>query len=301
MISQKKGVDIENEDGAKKLEDVEEVNRKPDNDASLGKIADDVMLAMANLIDLGIITVRRTDLWLEIEIKNSILFRSGSASLKQETLPVLVELARILYMFPNAVRIEGHTDNVAISTKQYPSNWELSAARASSIARLFEISRIIPERLSVVGYGSTRSVADNSTVEGRDSNRRVVIVVVANNDVARTIKRAKRKDDIPFPDEGEIKASGLVDSEAVFENPVDSSVTPESSLGAGAAGTEDELVHSDTLLYRDSVSGFIPSSRLDLGEDNIISPVISSPIRLFSPINLPRPINLQAPLSRSKE
>ena len=303
LISQKKGVDYEDSDGAKKLESVDDISHKSSNDKQLGKIADDVVLAMANLIDLGIINVRRTDLWLEIEINNSILFRSGDAKLKEEVLPVLKGLANILYAFPNAVRIEGYTDSDKIHTDKFPSNWELSSARASSIARIFEMSNMLPERLSVVGYGSTRPVSDNSTVEGRAKNRRVVIVVVANNDVAKTIKHSEKAEDSPFPDSAEMVKNGLVDPYIEAGN--NSNIGPD---GAGITDSGDRLFNTDVglndkklSLYRDAATAGVPEASVDSDSLKIINPTISGPIRLFSPIVLPKPITINNSSSDSKE
>jgi chemotaxis protein MotB len=73
--------------------------------------------------------------------------------------------------------VEGHTDNIPISTPQFPSNWELSAARAASVVRLFIDTGMDPRRLTATGYADQRPVADNATGEGRQSNRRVAITI----------------------------------------------------------------------------------------------------------------------------
>ena len=80
---------------------------------------------------------------------------------------------------PNHIRVEGYTDTVPIASTLYPSNWELSSARAASVVRLFAGKGLQPERLSVIGYGENRPVADNSTLDGRIRNRRIVVVVTA--------------------------------------------------------------------------------------------------------------------------
>jgi len=286
LISQKKGVDVENDDGAKTIDSDDDLSKKASEDKNLGKIADDVVLAMANLIELGLINVRRNDLWLEIEIKNSILFRSGSAKLKESVIPIIQELAKILYMFPNGLRIEGYTDSKKINTEKFPSNWELSASRAASLARVFEMSNILSERLSVVGYGPTRPVADNSTPEGRSQNRRVVIVVVANNDIAKTIKRNKNTQVAPFPASENIIQAGLVDD----ANETDVAVPDMPLL------SDDELS-----LYRDLGPGFVPEPSLDANGVHIINPIMASPIRLFSPIQLPQPLRKTNQAGDSKE
>ncbi|TAL99296.1 MAG: flagellar motor protein MotB, partial [Rhodanobacter sp.] len=98
---------------------------------------------------------------------------------------VLQRLATILARFPNPLRVEGFTDNVPISTAQYPSNWELSAARAASVARLFAVNGVAPDRLGIIGWGEVRPLADNATAQGRNQNRRVLVVVMHASKAAR--------------------------------------------------------------------------------------------------------------------
>lgn len=145
----------------------------------LQKMADDVERALKDYIDRRLIVVRRTDFWLEVEISTDILFSSGSANIAGPARPILSSVAQILAPFPNAIRIEGHTDNVPIATAVFPSNWELSAARAASVVHLFDGAGVDPRRMSVLGYGEYRPRFDNSLAEGRDANRRVIVVVMA--------------------------------------------------------------------------------------------------------------------------
>ncbi|HSW11906.1 MAG TPA: flagellar motor protein MotD [Solimonas sp.] len=148
---------------------------------SLQRMADAVEQAMGELIERDLVVVKRTDLWLEIEIRTDILFGSGVAGVADTALPVLTRLAEILKPFNNTLRIEGHTDNVPISTSAFPSNWELSAARAASVVHLFMRQGVDPSRMTVTGLGEYKPTADNATVEGRNQNRRVVIVVLAES------------------------------------------------------------------------------------------------------------------------
>ena len=89
----------------------------------------------------------------------------------------LKNFARILYSVPNRVIIEGHTDNVPISSPTYPSNWELSGARAGSIARLLEYFGIKSDRMEIAGYGSTRPKVANDSPELRRLNRRIDVLI----------------------------------------------------------------------------------------------------------------------------
>ncbi len=145
---------------------------------ALVQMADEVKEALQGLIDKGLVHVRQTANSLEVEIKTDILFPSGVAKVQPTALPVLNTVAGILKPFPNAIRVEGHTDNRPIATLAFPSNWELSAARAANVVELFAKAGVDPLRMQVLGLGEFRPSVKNDTVEGRNTNRRVVIVVL---------------------------------------------------------------------------------------------------------------------------
>lgn len=149
--------------------------------ADLTRIQNQVQQALQPLIDKKLVVVRRNPNWLEIEIRTDILFPSGVAQLSRPAEAVLGNLAGILAPFGNPLRIEGYTDDKPINTALYPSNWELSAARAASVARLFTESGIGPARLGIIGWGQFRPAADNATAEGRNRNRRVLVVVLSDH------------------------------------------------------------------------------------------------------------------------
>jgi chemotaxis protein MotB len=116
---------------------------------------------------------------LVISLREAGFFDSGSAVPKPETMQTLRTIANRLSATPYDLRVEGHTDNVPIHTAQFDSNWELSAARATRIARLFlGMNAIPPERISAAGYAEFHPVASNSTAQGRAENRRVDLVVL---------------------------------------------------------------------------------------------------------------------------
>ncbi|HLA75245.1 MAG TPA: flagellar motor protein MotD [Gammaproteobacteria bacterium] len=148
---------------------------------TMTKIADDIAKAMAPLVEKDLIAIRHDKRWIEVEIKASVLYSSGSARLEQPALPILGKLAEILSPFPNTIHVEGFTDNKPIRTLTFPSNWELSAARAASVVHLFSQSGINPERMLAVGHGEYQAVADNATEEGRSKNRRVVLIILADD------------------------------------------------------------------------------------------------------------------------
>jgi chemotaxis protein MotB len=134
--------------------------------------------AMQSLIDAKLVTVRRENMWLEIEINADILFPSGAGDFAPTAEPVLDKLAEVLKPFPNPIRVEGHTDNRPIRTAAFPSNWELSAARAASVVHQFTRQGVDPLRLEIVGFGEFHPREPNATSEGRNANRRVVILVL---------------------------------------------------------------------------------------------------------------------------
>jgi chemotaxis protein MotB len=134
--------------------------------------------AMQSLIDAKLVTVRRDNMWLEIEINADILFLSGAGEFSPAAEPVLDKLAEVLKPFPNPIRVEGHTDDRPIRTTAFPSNWELSAARAASVVHQFTRQGVDPLRLEIVGFGEFRPRQPNDTSEGRNANRRVVVTVL---------------------------------------------------------------------------------------------------------------------------
>ncbi len=116
---------------------------------------------------------------LVISLREAGFFDSGSALPKPEALPTLRQIAVRLGSTPYDLRVEGHTDNVPVHNAQFDSNWELSTARATRIARLFlDMKAIPPDRLSAAGYAEFHPVAGNDTAEGRAENRRVDLVVM---------------------------------------------------------------------------------------------------------------------------
>ena len=152
--------------------------RSADLPGALIRMQRQVQDAMQALIDAKLVTVRRENMWLEIEINADILFPSGAGEFAPTAEPVLDKLAEVLKPFPNPIRVEGHTDNRPIRTASFPSNWELSAARAASVVHQFTRQGIDPLRLEIVGFGEFHPRQPNDTSEGRNANRRVVVLVL---------------------------------------------------------------------------------------------------------------------------
>lgn len=125
------------------------------------------------------ISANRTDQGVVLILQERLLFDSAEADLKPEGEPFLDKVALLLNNIPNYVRVEGHTDNRPIATRQYPSNWELSGARASSVIRHILASGDYNEqRFIAAGYGDTRPIVPNDSVENLQKNRRVEMVIL---------------------------------------------------------------------------------------------------------------------------
>ena len=121
-----------------------------------------------------------TDSEVNLIIKDDVLFDEGSPKLKALGASVLDHIVQLLGQNDYPVSVEGHTDNIPIHTAQFPSNWELSSYRATTVTHYFIEHGIAVERLRAIGYADTRPIADNGTAEGRARNRRVSLVVHIN-------------------------------------------------------------------------------------------------------------------------
>jgi len=130
-------------------------------------------------IEDDLIEVKKNDFWIELEMNSQLLFLSGDAELASKASPVLRKIAEVVRRMKNVINIEGHTDNIPIDTLEFPSNWDLSSARATTVVREFIKNGISAKRLSAVGYGEFHPVADNNSEEGRIKNRRVVLVLMS--------------------------------------------------------------------------------------------------------------------------
>lgn len=150
--------------------------------ATAAKIED----RMRKLIKRGQIAVRGNEKWLEVEINTSILFGSGSAELSKPASEILTSLVEAFRDSSNPIYVSGYTDDLPINTVKYPSNWELSAARAASVVRLFADAGIDPSRLGAIGFGAFRPAVINFTEDDRQKNRRVIIRMLSGEDIFGT-------------------------------------------------------------------------------------------------------------------
>jgi chemotaxis protein MotB len=155
--------------------------------SGLGKLQKDLARALAGEIQRGEVAMKLGREGLVVSLREVGFFDSGSAEVKLKSEPALARLAKVLAAGPYYVRIEGHTDNLPIHTERFASNWELSTARATGMARLFITRYEFPAgRLSAAGFAEFHPVASNRTAEGRALNRRIDIVVVGTPSKARS-------------------------------------------------------------------------------------------------------------------
>ncbi len=133
--------------------------------------------ALGPLVDQGKVTVTEGALGITVDINASVLFAPGDARLDLGAVRALAAVAQILAPTDFPITVEGHTDNTPINTPQFPTNWELSGNRASSVVRLFIESGVDGRRLTATGFADQRPIADNATPEGRQRNRRVSIAI----------------------------------------------------------------------------------------------------------------------------
>ena len=130
-----------------------------------------------NLLDK--ISILQSERGLAVRFKDSILFTSGEAEISKEGFEILDKIGSKLTLIPNSIIVEGFTDNIPIHTPKYPSNWELSVARAINVVKfLTQEKSISQERVSVSGFGEQGAIDTNDTSSGRANNRRIEITIV---------------------------------------------------------------------------------------------------------------------------
>lgn len=154
-----------------------EIRKEREKMTGIGR---DLMKVLSPLINEGKVKVIQSARGVNVEINASVLFAPAEARLSRQSEEVLQAVAQILKDEPNDIQVEGFTDNTPISSAQYPSNWELSSARASSVVRLFVDQGIAGERMVAIGRSSNSPIDDNATPDGRSRNRRVALTVLSN-------------------------------------------------------------------------------------------------------------------------
>lgn len=147
--------------------------------ARLQQLSDRLNDKLAGFVNKGAMSVSQNERGVTLDINASMLFLQGDAAVQAEAVATLTDVARILATEDMPIEVEGYTDDLPINTPQFPSNWELSSARASSVVRLFIEQGIEASRLKAVGHADNAPVAANDTPEGRARNRRVTVTVLA--------------------------------------------------------------------------------------------------------------------------
>ena len=154
---------------------------------TIQKVAQDISDVLEPLVRSGKVRVMETPRGISIEVSDSILFSPGQALLGAEAVRALRSVAEVVSAGDYPITIEGHTDNVPIKTPMFPSNWELSAVRATTVLRLFNDAGVNASRLTAIGYGEQRPVENNESIDGRARNRRVNILMdAARPDAGKT-------------------------------------------------------------------------------------------------------------------
>lgn len=170
-------------------------------------LADKLENSLGELTAEGLANIRGNEQWLEVELNSSLLFESGEALLTTDAEVLLNHIAQVLFDYDKPIRVEGFTDSIPISTPRFPSNWELSTARAAAVVQMFAESGLDPKRMAAIGYGQYQPKADNSTPEGRAANRRVVLMIAKTESLRPSIvdetpekKPATQAKDTPIPE-----------------------------------------------------------------------------------------------------
>jgi chemotaxis protein MotB len=146
----------------------------------LNTLARELNASLAPLVKNGQVRVTQTARGVTVEINAKVLFQEGQAALGGEARATLGSVATLLRDDTHAIQVEGHTDKQPIANSAFPSNWELSSVRASSVVRLFIEGGVAEARLTAVGHGANLPVAPNTDEAGRARNRRVEVTILAS-------------------------------------------------------------------------------------------------------------------------
>jgi chemotaxis protein MotB len=147
-------------------------------ESQIAEINNTLQNDLAPLIAQNKIKIIKVRDGISIVINDSFLFKSGQAQIDPTFEKDLLQISDILKKYPNQIQVEGHTDNNRINTGMYPSNWELSSARASSVVRAFITNGVQESQLTAIGYAANQPIESNNSEEGRYRNRRVAIKIL---------------------------------------------------------------------------------------------------------------------------
>ncbi|MCE7915819.1 MAG: flagellar motor protein MotD [Nitrosomonas sp. PRO4] len=166
---------------ADSIKPIEELAVREKKQKSMRSMAKSIHHALEPLVKDGQVRVTQSSLGITVEINASVLFSPGQAKLADNSSLALQAVAHVIRGHEHEIQVEGHTDNLPIHTEHFPSNWELSAARASSVIRLFIENGVEAKRLTAIGYGENRPIEGNDTPEGRKRNRRVAVMILSTD------------------------------------------------------------------------------------------------------------------------
>ncbi|OYY94779.1 MAG: flagellar motor protein MotD [Hydrogenophilales bacterium 28-61-23] len=170
------------------------------------KVAKNVLQAMQPLIQNGQVRVTQSPRGITVEINASVLFKSGEAILQPQSTEALAAIAQVLTEVDSAIQVEGHTDNIPISSPNFPSNWELSSSRAGSVVRLFTEQGVPAARMVAIGYADNKPIDTNATTDGRSRNRRVNVLIL--NEAGGVTSEITLQDDGQISQRGNAPAAG---------------------------------------------------------------------------------------------
>lgn len=273
----------------------------------LARIGRQVAGMLKNLVDQDLVKIHRHRNWVEVEIKDRFLFKQGGAELQDEARKLLVRLATLLRKIGNPLRVEGHTDDQPVRSSRYPTNWDLSVARATSVVKLFEKERVSPWQMSAAGYGEYRPVASNARPEGRASNRRVTLVILASQSAEQDYELEQgRQAEKRASEHARPRVGGKVEDMAQSgpAGVLQESAKPEVAVTAGGETGQAQSVvvaedaaadvHGDKGVESTAVTDGTPAATPPRHAAPRLPPVgsvsvIDPPIRLPPPIVLPMP------------
>ncbi|MFS0673106.1 flagellar motor protein MotS [Ornithinibacillus sp. 179-J 7C1 HS] len=164
----------------------EESEQNANSDETVDDSLGDLMVEVENYLDEHnlnhVVSASRSERGVELVLQDSILFDPGEAEILPSARPFLTKVGDMLARIDNDIKVEGHTDDVPMSGYRYPSNWELSGARASSVVRiLVEENDLEEERFSIAGFSDTKPILPNDSASNRSKNRRVEIVILEDS------------------------------------------------------------------------------------------------------------------------
>ena len=171
----------------------------PQHLSVLEQVEINVLEALSDFINSKDAIVEGTESWVEIELNANLLFDSGSEVPTRRAHLAFAKIAELLAPLGNEVSVAGHTDNQPIHTQQFANNWQLSTARAIQVVNVLVNNGVAPERLSAIGYGEFRPVADNNSEHGRLLNRRVVLRVSKDSPATQRQRSSGRNIDNILP------------------------------------------------------------------------------------------------------